>query len=180
MNILSPGEARLYSKYYGMDFIDDDKYWDDVLIYLKDVDIPMPMKYNPNTVRLVHDMLDCPPGNCGGCCNYQEVPLNRNDINRLISADVKLPEIHTKPDGSQYFSCLNGCPFLVDNTCSIYGHRPDACWIFPVQHSDMNDLLYIRVRCPASVRVIRAIITSAVKENDFLLLPNLLCLEKEV
>ena len=177
---MSPGEARLYSKYYGKDFIGDDKYWDDVLIYLKDVDIPMPMKYNPNTVRLVHDMLECPPGNCGGCCDYQEVPLNSNDIRRLMLSAVKPPEIYTKPDGSQYFSCLNGCPFLVDNTCSIYKYRPDAYWLFPVQHSSDNDLLHIRVRCKASVRVIRTIITSAVEENNFLLLPNLLCLEKEV
>jgi len=180
LNILSPGEARLYSKYYGMDFIDDDKFWDDVLIYMKDFDIPMPMRYNPQTVRLVHEILDCPPGNCGGCCNYQEVPLSRNDIKRLNKAGIELPPVLTKPNGNQYFSCLNGCPFLIENSCSIYSHRPDACWVFPAQHVDGNDLLHIRVRCPASVRVIREIITSAVKENNFLLLPNLLCIEKEV
>lgn len=180
MNIFSPGEARLYSKYYGKEFINDEQYWQDVLIYLRDVDIPMPYRYNPITVRIVHEMLECPPGNCGGCCNYKEVPLSHNDITRMENASIALPQILTKDNGTQYFDCSNGCPFLIENSCSIYKYRPDACWLFPVQHSSDSDLLHIRVRCQASIAVIRKIVTAAVKENNFLLLPNLICIEKEV
>ena len=180
MKELSPGEAKLYARWNGRDFIDNEAFWKDAFECLQDHDIPLPYKYNPSTVRIIHDLLDCPPGNCAGCCHYPQVPIAQHDIKRLVRGGIKVPELHTKEDGTLYFDCSNGCPYLEGNTCSIYRHRPDACWIFPVQHNPNSELLYMRIKCRPGFEVIRHVVTDAVRENNWILLPNLICIEREV
>ncbi|MDD4985111.1 MAG: YkgJ family cysteine cluster protein [Dehalococcoidales bacterium] len=179
MKELTPGEARLYARWNGKDVVDNDEFWADAYKQLMDTDIPLPYKYNPSTVRIIHDLLDCPPGNCGLCCHYSQVPIAQHDIKRMDRGGIKVPELHKKEDGTLYFDCSQGCPFLEDNKCSIYRYRPDACWIFPVQHRTDSELLYMRVKCKPGMAVIREVITDAVKQNNWILLPNLICIERE-
>ncbi len=180
MDKLTSGEARLYARWTGRDFINLEEYWEDVFKSMIDMDVPLPYRYNPVTVRMIHEMLKCPPGKCGICCNYPQVPLAKHDIKRMEQAGIKLPEIKQKEDGTLYFDCSNGCPFLRNNTCTIYNkYRPDACWLFPVQPKKDSELLFMRIKCKPAMDVIRKVITEAVKENNWLLLPNLICIERE-
>lgn len=173
---LSPGEARLFARYDGKDFLEDEQFWADVLTFMRGCDIPLPYRYNPYTVRLVHELLDCRAGACGDCCRYKETPIDQTDMERWDRAGIPRPPLCRKEDGTFYLDTSQGCPFLKDKRCSIYAHRPNACWVFPAQHFPDNELLFIRVHCLAAVAVLRRIVTRAARENGFKVLPNLICL----
>ena len=100
---------------------------------------------------------------CGGCC--------RGDIGTkkimVDSADIKLIARTTKyskkkvltlmeiKEGGKYLP--TPCPFLSDNSCSIYQSRPKACRSFPWVGDTIEDgVLYptLNITCPSIKEVL--------------------------
>ena len=189
---LTKGEEWLFAKWWGdSDIPQKSEFWQDALkVYSEEVvNVPLPIQHNPQTVRLVLDMLDCPPGECGECCKYDRIPILPHDLERIIEntkftmEDMK--ELIVSEDGKGYLRGTNGCPFLKRNRCIIYKYRPDACYLYPIQSprevywdNKKTEQMMIRVKCPQSMEVVKKIIFRALREGDRLLLPNLMVIEK--
>jgi len=188
MNLLTSGEQFLFSKYWGRnDLTECDEFWEDVFnYYSKETrNAPLPLEYNPLTMRMVFDTLKCPPGECGLCCNYKRVPMQDYDIQKLLDNECATEEelskiIKITSDGNKYMDCENGCFFLKDKTCSIYQYRPNVCYLFPFSGEDCvmdgknTKQMMIRIRCKPALEVTRELITKSLSTGKKLLLPNLM------
>lgn len=83
--------------------------------------------------------IDCKQ--CGNCCRKLQPVLNQKDI-RDFSLNISLPvkefkaQYLVKDDEEPGKFRLNTlpCPFLKDNLCSNYDHRPLDCRSFPHLH----------------------------------------------
>ena len=191
---LDEGEVRLFSKYWGRDnLVDDEAFWEDVFdYYSKDYhDAPLPLMFNPYTVRMVLEMLDCPPGVCSKCCYYKNIQLNPNDIKRIIEntsyTEQDLGKLTTIREDKVVLSGEpDGCPFLKDNTCTIHQFRPDACYMFPIsgkgamQGKEKVKQMQIRIICKPALAIARKVITEAINKGKSLLLPDLTIIPREV
>jgi hypothetical protein len=157
----------MLSRYYGQELIRNDKFWDDVAIQYKGERITLPITYDPFNIRKLQMMLECPSG-CDSCCRYDKLHVTDDEIKTIGTG------IEVKCDGNlKYIPCRNGCPFLKDNHCSIYGHRPNICWLYPIQsfqEIDSEKLITYRVFCPSSVKVIRKVFNEL---KGSILLPDL-------
>jgi len=193
MDLLTFGEQFLFSKYWGRyDLAEYDEFWEDVYnYYSKEIkDAPLPLEFNPLTLRMVFDMLKCPPGECGLCCKYKKVALSASDILHIIDSksatEEELNKILQKDEEKHWFmNCHpDGCYFLKDNKCSIYKNRPDVCYLFPFSGRDceMNGKhtkqMMIRIRCKPALEVTRELITKSLSTGKKLLLPNLMIIER--
>lgn len=176
-------EQGMFAKYYGdSDLVHNDLFWLECLMVYQERIIPLPLIDNAYSRRKLHDLLECPPGKCASCCSYKRVPLSPDDIIRLGKENKdKLVEV----DGRLELNCENGCPFLVGYACSVYKNRPDVCAEFPIQlprESIMNGKVILqityRLKCEASLKVIRAIMTEACSTAPMLLLPDLSLIPK--
>ena len=193
MNLLTSGEQFLFSKYWGRyDLVEYDEFWDDVFkYYSKEIqNAPLPLEYTPLTVRMVSEMLDCPPSKCGLCCFYKRVKLKNNDILRIIDSKSATEEelakiIQKDASGERYMSCSpNGCYFLKDNACSIYKNRPDTCYMFPFGNDECEidgrktSQMTIRIRCKPALELTKTLIKKSLATGDKLLLPNLMIIKR--
>jgi Fe-S-cluster containining protein len=77
---------------------------------------------------------------CGNCCKVFRPLLKPGDIDRL-AGHLKTPreefirEYLVECDhGKVHFCKLTPCPFLVDNACTVYPYRFDACRSYPGLH----------------------------------------------
>jgi hypothetical protein len=78
---------------------------------------------------------------CGNCCRDILTTLDDADVSRLatglgISTDEVVDQYLTRDEDADL--TLNGlpCPFLVENRCSVYDHRPEACRSYPHLHKE--------------------------------------------
>lgn len=189
---LDEGEVKLFSKYWGdNDLVNNEDFWQDVYGYysLEPRDAPLPIRYTPLTVRKVLGMLDCPPGQCGKCCRYKTIKVSAYDIQRITEkTSYSLEDLKGLLKTKEGMTYLNGhpdgCPFLKDNSCTIYEARPDACYLFPIGSKDaalegkIVQQMLIRIRCPQALDVARTLITQALSKGDKLLLPDLTIIPK--
>ncbi len=88
--------------------------------------------------------IDCTA--CGNCCRTCRPVLNESDIDRLAGHLQMAPGEFTgrhlrqeKEEGGWEFAELP-CPFLQDNLCTVYEHRPDDCRSYP--HLHKNDTIF--------------------------------------
>jgi len=186
-------EVQLFSKYYGKnDLVQDEEFWGDVYgYYSKEYhDAPLPMVFSPSTLRIVREMLDCPPGLCGKCCYYNHIQLNDYDLRRITEntryTEEDLKKLITEKDDKMTMSGdPDGCPFLKKNRCTIYKFRPDACYMFPFSGKSMmigNERvkqMQIRIKCQPALAVARKVITEVMGKGDKILLPDLTVIPKE-
>lgn len=188
---LTLAECNMFSKYYGdKKLVDNDDFWADCLLFYSDRNVPLPLADNAESRRKLHLMLKCPPGKCGICCHYQNTPVTQFDVQMIsdnwqrddLSKDEFIAKYIKKDgNGSDVIDSSQGCPFLVDNACSIYDYRPGICCEFPIQTSRESVLnnqqrvlqIVYRLKCPASLDVIRGIMREATSEGKMLLLPDL-------
>ncbi len=188
---LSAGEEVLFSKYNGQtDLHLKDDFWNDVEKHLFDYNVVLPMEYLPENIRILQDMLECKPGTCGECCRYGITPIYQYDVHRMLKVktlDELQSCVYTRKDGSMYMRgepVGTSCPLLKDEVCTIYGVRPDVCWLFPIQkgaHMVGNKgLIRYRLRCKPAVEVARKIFSGALKGGKHILLPNLTLINMEV
>jgi len=82
--------------------------------------------------------IDCTK--CANCCKEIKSELDNEDVEKLsINLDVTTEElisqylIESEEPGKWNFNKLP-CPFLIDNLCSKYNHRPKACFSYPHLH----------------------------------------------
>ena len=74
---------------------------------------------------------------CGNCCKVFHPPLNAEDIGRLARR-MEMPResfigeylVAGEKGGGHYFR-KRPCPFLIDNACTVYHDRPEACRVYP-------------------------------------------------
>ncbi len=180
-------QAALFAKYWGRDdLVNDDEFWQDVYAYYSNESIagsaPMPLVFDPYSVRMVRGWLDCPPGLCGKCCRYDAIQLNPNDFTRIAEhtsyTEEDLRKITTITEGLPALHAGKGCLFLKDNVCTIHKFRPDACYMFPFDGKDAVldgktvKQMRIRLICEPALVVARKIITD-IMSKDKILLPDL-------
>jgi len=78
---------------------------------------------------------------CGNCCKVFRPLLKPEDIDRLagrlkISREAFMKKyIVEYEDGQGWFFKDVPCPFLVDNSCSVYPDRPGICRSYPNLHT---------------------------------------------
>lgn len=174
------------AKYFGdYKLENNDIFWCEVLMYYKEKVIPLPLLDNSASRRKLHDLLVCPPGTCGGCCNYKRVPISPDDINRLKDYHDKLTKVEVEGKEELELHCEDGCPFMADMACSIYVKRPDVCADFPIQiprESVMDgqriSQVNYKVKCKPAIDVIRAIMIEACETAPMLLLPDLTLIQR--
>lgn len=178
---LSFAELRQFSKYYGdRDLINNDRFWLDCLALYQDKVVALPLVDDVTSRRYLADLLKCPPGKCGVCCRYSQTPLNSRDVLRLAKLG-KNELVIAGDNGTFYLDCSKGCPFLVDNECSIYNDRPDICIQFPAQtcrdafmeNGQPFKQIQYRIKCPASIEVVRQIFKDSIDQGKSILLPDL-------
>jgi Fe-S-cluster containining protein len=86
----------------------------------------------------VAPMIDC--STCCNCCKEIQPLLNEKEIAemargvKMTAADFKKKYIVKATDAEGYTFNTAPCPFLVNNRCSMYNFRPDACRSFPHLH----------------------------------------------
>jgi len=189
---LDEGEARLLAKYWGRnDLVEDEEFWQDVFDYytFEIHDAPLPLMFDPYTVRRVLEMLKCPSGVCGKCCYYDNIQVSPSDIKRIIEntsyTDEDLAKLLTiKNDKVVLNGKPDGCPFLKDNSCMIYDFRPDCCYMFPFSGRDAMagnvqvKQMQIRIICEPALAVVRKLITEVIEKGETLLLPDLTIIPK--
>jgi Fe-S-cluster containining protein len=192
MDNLSQAEQFLFSKWNGVkNLADREEFWSDVFDqYSKDAtNVILPIAFNPQSVRMALELLDCPPGECGECCRYERIPIFEYDVERIVSntpyTKKEIYELSTIIDKKVYLNGKDGCPFLKDNRCTIYKCRPDGCYLFPLQSpkdAEVNgkkvQQMTIRIKCRPALWVARKIILRALKEGN-VLLPNLIVIPKK-
>lgn len=183
MSELTAAEKTMFAKYGGRrDLIDDEDFWLEVLVLYGGgggTNIPLPIEYNPLTVRRVLDAVDCPPGGCQDCCHYPRTSIRDIDHERLLAGlGNDCPPINMDGKGT-WIDTSSGCPLAKDGKCSAYEYRPDICYLFPIQGG--RDVVYngratqqmvIRAKCLPSVTAIRKFLTEAIEPTQ-MLLPNL-------
>lgn len=84
--------------------------------------------------RVVASNIDCTK--CGNCCKALTIVPKSSDIRRLSEGldldpyQFKLKYLKKDHEGDLVFK-QRPCPFLKNNMCSVYEHRPDTCRSYP-------------------------------------------------
>lgn len=175
----SLAEIQMMAKYWGKpDLIDDEIFWIECIMVYQDKIVPLPLQDNAETRRRLIELLMCPAGKCGACCRYPRVPLTPIDINRLN--EHKIEYIMAEQDGQRFLDCSKGCQFLEDSRCKIYQFRPTSCFDYPIMQSREAVLdnkpvqqAQYRIKCRASLDVIRTIFKESINSSPSILLPDL-------
>jgi len=88
--------------------------------------------------KQVSAKIDCTA--CANCCKTVSPILDEEDIvtfaKGLGISPEQLKSKYLIPDEEGYTFNAKPCPFLVDNKCSNYDHRPKACASYPHLHKD--------------------------------------------
>lgn len=191
---LTIAEQELFAKYWGRDDLaHDEEFWAEIRArYLgSKVTLPLPVEYNPKTVRRILDMLKCPPGACGLCCHYPTLHLAEDDIETIVQNTKYSRDDITKllksDEQGAYLECEpGGCPFLKDNVCTVWKYRPNVCYLYPITGGrkamlagqELNQMT-IRLHCFASIDIVQRVMQLAVTENpNMMLLPDLSVVNK--
>jgi Fe-S-cluster containining protein len=85
--------------------------------------------------REVSSQIDCTK--CANCCKEMRPVLDKKDIKRF-SNGIEIPikefinqHIERGEDKTEFCFNKKPCPFLIDNLCTNYDFRPEACRSFP-------------------------------------------------
>jgi len=187
---LTAPEQAMFAKYQGRtDLVADEEFWLDVLVRYGEgggTNIPLPIEYNPLTVRRLLDDLDCPPGGCTMCCSYPRTTVKEADDKRIRDNVENPVPLNIDAEGVPWLDTSEGCPYLKDGACSIYDHRPDVCYLFPIMGGRTMVLdggevkqMVVRIRCMPSLQAVRHIIEEAMEGENKVLLPDLTVLTRE-
>lgn len=92
--------------------------------------------------RQISSGIDCK--NCANCCKSLRVRLDKEDIKNFcrglkLNVEDFREQYLVKCETGEYIFKTLPCPFLKDNLCSNYEHRPKRCRSFP--HLDKDDFI---------------------------------------
>ena len=86
----------------------------------------------------VSSKIDCTA--CANCCKTASPVLDEEDIATFAKglgiSPVQLKSQYLIEDEEGFTFNAKPCPFLVDNKCSNYEHRPKACASYPHLHKE--------------------------------------------
>lgn len=86
--------------------------------------------------------VECPPGQCGLCCQVMEGVTVRDEERR---PDSPLKVIQNGSAATLGWT-KNGCVHLVQKSCSVYQDRPAACREYPWYR--VGPALFVDMGCP--------------------------------
>lgn len=99
-------------------------------------------------------------GRCGKCCRgplLDGIEVSPSDVKRIsrylkISPDAFMNKYVATKRGYRYGVIAYPCPFLKENSCSIYPIRPIACRTFPIDFHMVSGTqeLGVQAFCPAA------------------------------
>lgn len=96
-------------------------------------------------------------GYCGKCCYETEMPLTREDLNRIKSLGFKPEDFSVVVEGVRRLRNVGGkCFFLKNNECTIYEFRPEGCRIYPLVLNDEGEVV-VDDLCPLKDEIEREI-----------------------
>ncbi|MCG3154689.1 MAG: hypothetical protein DKINENOH_01283 [bacterium] len=100
-----------------------------------------PRRIDAIVQRLNHEVapqIDCTK--CANCCKTIAPTLDAEDVaafaKGLAMPSEQLRNQHLMQAEEGFTFNAKTCPFLVDNKCSNYDHRPKACASYPHLHKD--------------------------------------------
>ncbi len=123
--------------------------------YLKNLDIDGTEldKLVHNLNKEISEKIDCTE--CGNCCKAFIISLDNEDINNFAEGLSISPEelignyckpqddIYEEDDFEKYVFNKTPCPFLENNKCTNYEHRPKECKHYPyLQKDDFRSRLF--------------------------------------
>jgi len=88
--------------------------------------------------REVSAQIDCTK--CGNCCKVIQPILAEADIAKLAAhlkqtvTEFKSSFLTEDEDGDGFVFNVKPCPFLANNHCTVYEHRPQVCRSYPHLH----------------------------------------------
>jgi len=76
---------------------------------------------------------------CANCCKVLHPIIRKKDVSRLtkllnISNDEFIDKYLKKDENGTFVFKGEICPFLVNNSCTVYENRPEDCHSFPHLH----------------------------------------------
>ena len=90
---------------------------------------------------------------CGKCCENTEMPLTRDDVERILSLGYKLEDFAEFRGGFLRLRNVNGrCVFNDPETklCRIYESRPEGCRLYPLIYVEGVGVAIDAEVCPAA------------------------------
>jgi hypothetical protein len=172
----------MMAKWYGRpDLIESEEFWQDCLSAFKDKTVPLPVRDEPAERARIRGLVNCPPGVCGTCCQYERVPITQDELRVLKSVCRTEVRSERDVDGKIFLTTRGECQFLQSKTCTIYGSRPQSCRAFPIASpadsvaagSANPRQLLMKLACPPAMAAVRSVLTQACAGGKVLLLPDL-------
>ena len=105
--------------------------------------------------REISSQIDCEA--CANCCRDAQPVLDQEDIERLSTGlGISITQFRDQylvkdEEARKYRFSKTPCPFLKDNACSCYAHRPANCISYPHLHKKDFTSRTINVICNCSV-----------------------------
>ena len=92
---------------------------------------------------------------CGKCCYQTEMPLTKEDIERIERLGYRREDFAIKVNGVYRLRNVNGkCYFLDEsNRCVIYDHRPIGCRIYPIIFDITSNRAIVDDLCPRKDKI---------------------------
>lgn len=181
-----PAARVLLSKYWGQNDLHlSEVFWTDAMVSYTGTDmlVTLPIEWNEDNKNRLLAMVECPSGKCGACCKYAMTHIRHEDVSRMIAGGVPdiAKNVRDLDKERPYFESKDGCPYLVDNACSIYEHRPEICRIFPLQGPVVTLLpegqsitgIGVRMKCVSAFNIVKAVIIEEAPKRDWWLVPDL-------
>lgn len=86
---------------------------------------------------------------CTACCYETEMPLTKEDLNRIEGLGYSRKDFTRIKDGLVVLKNVQGhCFFLKANKCSIYKFRPEGCRLYPLVYDIEREIIKIDPDCP--------------------------------
>jgi Fe-S-cluster containining protein len=86
--------------------------------------------------------------NCHACCEETVMTLTAEDVQRLTSLGFRRFYRENEAGDLQLVNVAGSCVFLDHGRCSVYDHRPEGCWLYPLVIDMDNDEPILHEFCP--------------------------------
>ena len=175
-------EMKMFSKWYSTrKLVNNQEFWRDCMSAYVDKSISLPMYDEPAEEEAILKMVKCPPGQCGACCRYDKVSITWEEYELLRRNTQREVIVLSDNQGNIFLDSSDGCQFLKNNICTIHSFRPSTCRAFPIitpkdaVATDGAEVkqIQMRLKCQASLEVIRSIFSRACSNGKVMLLPDL-------
>ena len=74
----------------------------------------------------------CEKHDCHACCVETVMTLTVEDVERLTTLGFRAFYRENKAGDLQLVNLAGKCIFLDGSQCSVYDHRPEGCWLYPL------------------------------------------------